>query len=122
MDGEIAPLKQICELAEKYETLTFIDESHATGIIGETGRLTLFLNIIRGTEEFCNSSNRVDIINSTLGKAIGGAGGIFPFKTKVDTQLSFELIQKDQTLLKALKENTTLFRSKIKDTKFMVLV
>jgi len=68
MDGNVAPLKQICELAERYEALVMVDDSHATGFIGETGR---------GTPEHCGAQGRVDIITSTLGKALGGASGGF---------------------------------------------
>lgn len=66
MDGNIAPLEKICDLADKYNALVFVDECHATGFFGKTGR---------GTEEFLNCMGRVDIINSTLGKALGGAAG-----------------------------------------------
>ncbi|XP_061395768.1 2-amino-3-ketobutyrate coenzyme A ligase, mitochondrial [Musca vetustissima] len=66
MDGNIAPLKEIVALAKKYNALTFIDECHATGFLGKTGR---------GTEEYCEVMGSVDIINSTLGKALGGAAG-----------------------------------------------
>lgn len=66
MDGNIAPLADICDLAAKYNALVFVDECHATGFFGRTGR---------GTEEYCNVMGRVDIINSTLGKALGGAAG-----------------------------------------------
>lgn len=66
MDGTVAPLPEIIELAEKYNALTFVDDCHATGFFGATGR---------GTEEFYGLDGRVDIINSTLGKALGGAAG-----------------------------------------------
>lgn len=66
MDGHIAPLKEICDLADKYDALVFIDECHATGFFGKTGR---------GTPEYCGVEGRIDIINSTLGKALGGATG-----------------------------------------------
>jgi len=56
----------MCELAEKYNALVFLDECHATGFLGKTGR---------GTEEYYGMSGKVDIINSTLGKALGGASG-----------------------------------------------
>lgn len=68
MDGYIAKLDQICDLAEKYDALVMVDDSHATGFIGKTGR---------GTHEFNNVMGRVDIITSTLGKALGGAMGGF---------------------------------------------
>jgi glycine C-acetyltransferase len=68
MDGNVAPLQAICDLAEKYEAMVMVDDSHATGVIGPTGR---------GTAEECGVSDRVDIITSTLGKALGGASGGF---------------------------------------------
>ncbi len=68
MDGIVAPLDKICDLAEKYNALVMVDESHATGFIGKTGR---------GTVELKNVMHRVDIITGTLGKALGGAMGGF---------------------------------------------
>ncbi len=68
MDGYVAPLDKICDLAEKYNALVMVDESHATGFIGKTGR---------GTIELKNVMGRVDIITGTLGKALGGAMGGF---------------------------------------------
>ncbi|HWY38487.1 MAG TPA: glycine C-acetyltransferase [Bacteroidia bacterium] len=68
MDGFVAPLDKICDLAEKYNTMVMVDESHATGFIGKTGR---------GTVELRNVMHRVDIITGTLGKALGGAMGGF---------------------------------------------
>lgn len=66
MDGIIAPLDRVCDLAEKYNALVMVDESHATGFMGARGR---------GAVEHCNAMGRVDIITSTLGKALGGAIG-----------------------------------------------
>lgn len=68
MDGDIAPLDKICDLAEKYDALVMVDDSHASGFIGKTGR---------GTHEYHDVMSRVDIITSTLGKALGGALGGF---------------------------------------------
>jgi len=68
MDGFVAPLDKICDLADKYNALVMVDESHATGFIGKTGR---------GTVELKNVMHRVDIITGTLGKALGGAMGGF---------------------------------------------
>lgn len=68
MDGSVAPLDRICDLADKYEALVMIDESHCTGFIGKTGR---------GTHELHGVMDRVDIITGTLGKALGGASGGF---------------------------------------------
>jgi glycine C-acetyltransferase len=68
MDGFIARLREICDLAEKYDALVMVDDSHATGFMGATGR---------GTPEHCGVAQRVDIITSTLGKALGGGSGGF---------------------------------------------
>lgn len=66
MDGTIANLKDICDLADRYDALVMVDDSHAVGFMGENGR---------GTHEYCNVKERVDIITGTLGKALGGASG-----------------------------------------------
>lgn len=66
MDGHIAPLQEICALAEKYDALVVVDDSHATGFFGPTGR---------GTPEWCGVEDKVDIITTTFGKALGGASG-----------------------------------------------
>ena len=66
MDGTIAPLQEICDLAEKYDALVMVDDSHAAGFMGENGR---------GSVEYRNCLGRVDIITGTFGKALGGAGG-----------------------------------------------
>ena len=68
MDGYIAQLDKICDLAEKYDALVMVDDCHSTGFVGPTGR---------GTHEYCNVVGRVDIITGTLGKALGGAMGGF---------------------------------------------
>ena len=66
MDGFIAPLKAICDLAHKYNALVMVDDSHAVGFMGRTGR---------GTHEHCDVMGRIDILTGTLGKALGGASG-----------------------------------------------
>ncbi|MCX6641534.1 MAG: glycine C-acetyltransferase [bacterium] len=66
MDGDIAKLPEICALADKYDALLLVDDSHATGFVGSTGR---------GTPEYCGVEDRVDIITTTFGKALGGATG-----------------------------------------------
>ena len=66
MDGVIADLKTICDLADKYNAMVMVDDSHAVGFMGEQGR---------GTHEYCGVLNRIDIITGTLGKALGGASG-----------------------------------------------
>jgi len=68
MDGDIARLDRICDLAERYNAMVMVDDSHATGFVGKTGR---------GTHEFRGAMGKVDIITSTLGKALGGASGGF---------------------------------------------
>ena len=66
MDGTIAKLNQICDLAEKYDSLVMVDDSHAVGVLGKGGR---------GTAEYWNVTGRIDIVTGTLGKALGGASG-----------------------------------------------
>jgi glycine C-acetyltransferase len=66
MDGDIAKLDEIVELAEKYDAMVFLDDSHASGFIGRTGR---------GTHEHCGVLGKIDVITTTLGKALGGASG-----------------------------------------------
>jgi glycine C-acetyltransferase len=79
MDGIIANLHAICDLADKYQTIVMVDDSHATGFIGKNGR---------GTHEFCNVMGRVDILTGTLGKGLGGAsGGYISAKKSVVTLL-----------------------------------
>src|SRR5207302_5462843 len=68
MDGTIADLKSICDLADKYGALVMIDDAHATGFLGKRGR---------GTHEYREVMGRIDIITGTLGKSLGGAGGAF---------------------------------------------
>lgn len=68
MDGIIADLQGICSLAEKYNAIVVVDDSHATGFVGAKGR---------GTHEYCGVEGRVDIITGTFGKALGGASGGF---------------------------------------------
>jgi len=68
MDGTIAQIDKICDLADKYDAMVMVDECHSTGFVGKTGR---------GTPEYCNAMGRVDIITGTYGKALGGASGGF---------------------------------------------
>lgn len=68
MHGDVAPLKEICRLAEAHDAMVMVDDSHATGFLGANGR---------GTPEFCGVEDRIDILTSTLGKALGGASGGF---------------------------------------------
>jgi glycine C-acetyltransferase len=68
MDGFVAKLDTICDLADKYDAMVMVDDSHSTGFVGKTGR---------GTPEHCGVASRVDVMTSTLGKALGGAAGGF---------------------------------------------
>ena len=78
MDGTIANLKGICDLAKKYDALTMIDDAHAAGFLGKTGR---------GTHEYCGVVGEIDIITGTLGKALGGASGGYTSGRKVIVDL-----------------------------------
>jgi glycine C-acetyltransferase len=66
MDGDVAPLREICDLADRHRALVLVDDSHATGFMGKTGR---------GTPEHCGVAGRIDILTTTFGKALGGASG-----------------------------------------------
>lgn len=136
MDGLLAPLDKICDLADKYDALVMIDECHATGFIGETGK---------GTLEKLGVMNRIDIITGTLGKALGGAmGGYTTAKKEVIAMLRqrsrpylfsnslapnivgaslkvFEMLQKDTSLRDQLEKNTIYFKKGIKDAGFEII-
>lgn len=133
MDGSIAPLDKICDLADKYEALVMIDESHCTGFVGKNGR---------GTHELFNVIDRVDIITGTLGKALGGASGGFTSGKKeiidmlrqrsrpylfsntlapaiVGASIAVLDMLSDTTELRdKLEENTTYFREKMTEAGF----
>ncbi|MBE6644701.1 MAG: glycine C-acetyltransferase [Ruminococcaceae bacterium] len=130
MDGIIADLKSICDLADEYGALVMVDDSHATGFIGETGR---------GTAEHCGVRGRVDIITGTFGKALGGASGGFTsgrkeiidllrqrsrpylFSNTVAPAIAagslkvLELIENDTSRRDRLFRNTKLFAEKIQE-------
>ena len=136
MDGLVAPLDEICDLADKYDAMVMIDECHATGFIGEKGIGTLEEKEVLG---------RVDIITGTLGKALGGAmGGYTTAKKEIIEILRqrsrpylfsnslapsivgaslkvFELLEKDDSLRNKLKENTKYFKQGIKDAGFDII-
>ena len=129
MDGIVANLKGVCDLAEKYDALVMVDDSHATGFIGKTGR---------GTHEANDVMGRVDIITSTLGKALGGAmGGFTSGKKEIIDMLRqrsrpylfsnslapgivgaatkvLEMLSKDTSLRDKVMENAQYFRSEMK--------
>jgi glycine C-acetyltransferase len=135
MDGDVAKLDQITELAEKYNAIVMVDDSHATGFFGDTGR---------GSAEYHGVMDKVDIFTSTLGKAMGGASGGFTtgkkeiieylrqksrpylFSNTVPPAVisasikAFELIEKSRDLIKKLQENTKLFRDKMTDSGFNI--
>ncbi len=136
MDGTIARLTDICDLAERYDALTMIDDAHATGFLGASGR---------GTHEYRGVVGRVDIITSTLGKALGGATGGFTSARKeivgwlrqrsrpylfsnsvapaiVATSIAvLDLIREDDGPRKRLHENAAWFRARLEELGFDLL-
>jgi glycine C-acetyltransferase len=126
MDGFIAPLREICDLADKYGALVMVDDSHAVGFIGKTGR---------GTHEHCGVTGRIDLISGTLGKALGGASGGYVSGRKEIVALlrqrsrpylfsntlapvitaasiaALDLLSRSTALRDRLEDNTRLFRS-----------
>lgn len=135
MDGTIAPLREICDLAETYEAMVMVDDSHASGFIGETGR---------GTAEHHGVQGRVDITTSTLGKALGGAAGGFTSASREIVELlrnrsrpylfsntmpppiaaaaieAFKMISSSGELVTKLKDNAERFRHGMTDAGFEV--
>jgi len=133
MDGNIAPLDKVCDLADKYDCMVMVDDSHCTGFLGKTGR---------GTHEYRGVMGRVDIITSTLGKAMGGASGGFTAAPKEVVELlrnrsrpylfsntltppiaaaaleAFDLITETTELRDKLEENTKYFRTKMIEAGF----
>lgn len=133
MDGSIAPLDKIVALAEKYQAMVMVDDSHAVGFIGKTGR---------GSHEFNNVLGKIDIITGTLGKALGGASGGYTSGKKEIIDLlrqrsrpylfsntlapviasaslaALDLISKSTELRDKLEKNTLWFRKKMKENKF----
>ncbi len=136
MDGVIAQLDKICDLAERYGALVHVDDSHSTGIVGAGGR---------GTAEHCNCIDRIDILTSTLGKALGGASGGFTSGKRAIVELlrqrsrpylfsntvpppiaagarkAVELAAKGNDLRAQLKSNVTFFRSGLEAAGFDLL-
>ncbi len=136
MDGVVAPLDKICDLADQYDAMVMVDECHATGFIGATGK---------GTLEAKNVMGRIDIITGTLGKALGGAmGGYTTGKKEIIELLRqrsrpylfsnslapaivgasikvFELLEKDTSLRDKLEWNTNYFKAGMKKAGFDIV-
>lgn len=136
MDGSIANLKGVCDLAEKYDAIVMVDDSHAVGFIGKNGK---------GTPEYCEVMGRVDIITGTLGKALGGASGGYTSAKKEVVDLlrqrsrpylfsntlapaivaaslkTLEMIQNGNALRLQLQENSLYFREKMAELGFNLL-
>ena len=137
MDGYIANLKEICDLAEKYKAMVMVDDSHAVGFIGKTGR---------GTHEYCNVIGRVDIMSGTLGKALGGAsGGYISANSKVVELLRqrsrpylfsntlapviaatsiavLDMLESSNERIQKLRQNTIYFRHNMQKAGFDILI
>jgi len=135
MDGTIANLKGICDLADKYDAMVMVDDSHAVGFLGNTGR---------GTPEYCGVSGRVDIITGTMGKALGGASGGYTSGRKeiiellrqrsrpylfsntlapaivVATMKVLDILSESAELREKLMDNTRYFREKMKTAGFSI--
>jgi glycine C-acetyltransferase len=135
MDGHIAPLQEICDLADKYQALVMVDDAHSTGVLGENGR---------GTASEAGVMGRVDFITSTFGKALGGAGGAFIatrrdaadylrqrsrtylFSNSLDTGVAgaslfaIDYVQAHPELGEKLWSNTKLFRKLMAEAGFEV--
>lgn len=136
MDGTIANLSAICTLAEKYDALVIVDDSHSVGVLGEN---------LRGTHEHCNVMGRVDIITGTLGKALGGSSGGYTsgrreiidlLRQKSRTYLFsntlspiiaagslqvLKMLQTSHHLRDRLRENTAFFRKALTDAGFDIV-
>ena len=136
MDGYIAKLKSICDLAGKYDALVMVDDSHAVGFVGKNGR---------GTPELCGVEGRIDIITGTLGKALGGASGGYTsghkeiidilrqrsrpylFSNSVAPPIVaaslkvLDLVAESSTLRERLRDNTRLFREDMTRAGFDIL-
>lgn len=136
MDGIIANLAKICDLADKYDALVMVDDCHATGFLGKHGR---------GSPEYCNVLGRIDILTGTLGKALGGASGgytsgkkeiiewlrqrsrpylfsntLAPMITASSLKV-LDLIEQSDELRDSLRENTAYFRKKITELGFNII-
>ena len=136
MDGIIAQVDKICDIAKKYNALVMVDDSHATGFVGKTGR---------GSAEYCNAFGRVDIITTTFGKALGGAsGGCISGKKEIIDMLRqrsrpylfsnslspvivgatlevLNMLSETSNLRDKLEENTRIFRKGLEDAGYTIV-
>jgi len=136
MDGSIAPLREICDLADRFDALVLVDDSHAIGLLGEGGR---------GTPEVCGVEDRIDILTGTFGKALGGASGgyIAASRAVVDllrqrarpylfsntvaptivaaTLVALDIVERSAHLRTRLAGNARLFRSRMEEAGFDLL-
>jgi glycine C-acetyltransferase len=135
MDGDIAPLKEICDLADKYDALVMVDDAHGVGVLGDTGR---------GTQEFTHTTDRIDFLTGTFGKALGGAGGAYTatrkeaaeylrqrsrtylFSNALDTGIAgaalyaLRYVDEHPELRQQLWDNTEFFRAEMKKNGFQI--
>ncbi|HWX23591.1 MAG TPA: glycine C-acetyltransferase [Vicinamibacteria bacterium] len=135
MDGDVAPLRAICDLADRYRTLVMVDDSHATGFVGGTGR---------GSAEHCGVAGRIDILTTTFGKALGGAAGgciaasaeivgllrqrsrpylfsnTLPPVVAGATLRALDLLESSSTLRERLQANTRSFRDRMAKAGFEI--
>ncbi|WP_261843835.1 glycine C-acetyltransferase [Aliamphritea ceti] len=136
MDGYVAQLDKICDLADKYGAMVHVDDCHATGFVGENGR---------GSHEHCGVIGRIDILTGTLGKALGGASGGYTSARKEIVELlrqrsrpylfsntvappvvagaikALDLVSESAEIREQLKENTLYYRKKLKEAGFEIL-
>jgi len=136
MDGYVAPLREICDLADRYDALVMVDDSHAVGFLGEHGG---------GTPEYCGVVGRVDILTGTLGKALGGASGGYTSGRREIVELlrqrsrpylfsnsvappivaaslkALDLVQSASDLRTRLRDNTQYFRQGMRDAGLTIL-
>ena len=136
MEGDLAPLAQLVDVAKRYQAILFVDDSHAVGVCGKRGR---------GTPEACGVHGKIDVMTGTLGKAIGGAAGgyisgrkelvaylrqksrPYTFSNSLPPAIvcacmaAFDLLTKDPSLVTKLHDNTAYFRKEIKSLGFTIL-
>lgn len=135
MDGDIAPLKEICDLADKYNALVMVDDAHGVGVLGDSGR---------GTPQYTDTTDRIDFLTGTFGKALGGAGGAYTaskkeavqylkqrsrtylFSNSLDSGIAgaaifaLDYIDQHPELRQKLWDNTQYFRQKMKTNGFKI--